>query len=99
MTNNKNNFELEELRNRVFLNKRLDKIKIETKKKNIEKLKNDLNDNERVIISRRKLKEKQDSLSEVGKSIGLTAERVRQIENSAIKKLRSKLISNLKLAS
>ena len=62
-------------------------------------IKNDLNDNERVIISRRKLKEKQDSLSEVGKSIGLTAERVRQIENSAIKKLRSKLISNLKLAS
>lgn len=45
MTNIRNNFELEELRSRAFLNKRLDQIKIDSNKKNIEKLKNELNDN------------------------------------------------------
>ena len=50
-------------------------------------------------ISISNLKNKQESLAKIGKVIGITAERVRQIENVALEKLRENLNSNLKIAS
>lgn len=75
---------------------KINSIHISSLQKHIE---SDLDEKERIVIFRRKLKDKQDSLSTIGKAIGLTAERVRQIESSAIQKLKKRLFSNLKLAS
>ena len=61
-------------------------------------IKYDLDKREREIINRRFLKDKKDKLSKIGKSLGISSERVRQIENQAFKKLRKKFDYNLKIA-
>jgi len=50
-----------------------------------------LNDRERYIIERRIMAEKPLSLQAIGNELGLTKERIRQIESAAIKKLREAL--------
>ena len=66
---------------------KINSINISSLQKHIE---SDLDEKERIVIIRRKLKDKQDSLSTIGKAIGLSAERVRQIESSAIQKLKKR---------
>jgi RNA polymerase sigma-32 factor len=48
-----------------------------------------LSDRERLIINRRRLIEEPQTLSEIGKELGITRERVRQLEARALRKLRS----------
>ena len=48
-----------------------------------------LSDRERLIIYRRKLIESPETLSEIGKILGITRERVRQLEARALRKLRT----------
>ena len=50
-----------------------------------------LNSKERFVIEKRILGENQDSLEAIGSELGLTRERVRQIESSALKKLKNSL--------
>ncbi len=50
-----------------------------------------LDEREKLIIQRRRLIEDPDTLSEIGKDLGITRERVRQLEARAIKKLREYL--------
>lgn len=50
-----------------------------------------LNEKERLVIKERVMAEEPESLQAVGDKLGLTRERVRQIESSALKKLRSTL--------
>ena len=47
-----------------------------------------LNHREKIIIKYRKLSEKSITLDELGKSLKISKERVRQIETSALKKLK-----------
>ena len=58
------------------------------KQKWISKAINTLNDREKVIIKSRKLREKSITLDELGVSLKISKERVRQIETSALKKLK-----------
>jgi RNA polymerase sigma-32 factor len=51
-----------------------------------------LNDRERRIIDERRLREESQTLEALGASLGISKERVRQIENRAIEKLRSALV-------
>lgn len=53
-----------------------------------------LSDRERLIIRRRRLLEDTQTLSEIGKDLGITRERVRQLEARALRKLRAYLIEN-----
>jgi RNA polymerase sigma-32 factor len=48
-----------------------------------------LSDRERLIIRRRRLIDEPETLSEIGKDLGITRERVRQLEARALRKLRS----------
>ncbi|MBI5493052.1 MAG: sigma-70 family RNA polymerase sigma factor [Deltaproteobacteria bacterium] len=50
-----------------------------------------LNEKERLVIKERVMSEEPESLQSIGDKLGLTRERVRQIESSALKKLRSTL--------
>ncbi len=50
-----------------------------------------LNEKERLVIKERVMADEPESLQAVGEKLGLTRERVRQIESSALKKLRSTL--------
>lgn len=50
-----------------------------------------LNDRERLVIENRLMSEEPESLQGLGDKLGLTRERVRQIESDAIKKLKKKL--------
>ncbi len=52
-----------------------------------------LTDRERVIIDKRFFSEDKVTLSELGVSLGLSKERVRQIEKQAIGKLRDSLVA------
>lgn len=52
-----------------------------------------LTDRERLIIARRRLNEYPDTLEEIGLDLGITRERVRQIEIEAIKKMAALLWS------
>lgn len=54
-----------------------------------------LNDNERVVIEDRLMAEQPASLQSIGERLGLTRERVRQIESSALKKLQKRLAGKL----
>lgn len=79
--------------------------KLEGEKINLDKIINlknyikyDLDKREREIINRRFLKDKKDKLSTIGKALGLSSERVRQLETQAFKKLRKKFDYNLKIA-
>jgi len=51
-----------------------------------------LKERERIIIFNRKLKEKAKTLEDVGKILNISKERVRQIENQALKKLRKNIL-------
>jgi RNA polymerase sigma-32 factor len=52
-----------------------------------------LTDRERLIIARRRLNEYPDTLEEIGHDLGITRERVRQIEIEAIQKMAALLLS------
>ncbi|MBI5643470.1 MAG: sigma-70 family RNA polymerase sigma factor [Deltaproteobacteria bacterium] len=54
-----------------------------------------LNDKERVVVETRLMSDEPESLQAVGDKLGLTRERVRQIEGAAIKKLRKTLAEKL----
>lgn len=51
-----------------------------------------LSDRERLIIRRRRLLDEPQTLSEIGKELGITRERVRQLEARALRKLRGFLL-------
>ncbi len=52
-----------------------------------------LNDRERMVVERRVMSDEPESLQRLGDRLGLTRERVRQIETSALKKLQRTLSS------
>ncbi len=55
----------------------------------------DLNERERLIIRERKLEEEAVTLEELGARLGISKERVRQIEGNALEKLRRALIARV----
>jgi len=55
----------------------------------------DLTDRERLIIRERKLEEEQVTLEALGERLGISKERVRQIESAAMEKLRRALIARV----
>jgi len=57
-----------------------------------------LNDKERLVIENRVMAEEPASLQAIGDQLGVTRERVRQIENSALKKLQKRLNGRLSIA-
>jgi RNA polymerase sigma-32 factor len=66
----------------------------ELRKQSLYKAMTQLSERERLIIHRRRLIDKPETLNEIGKILGITRERVRQLEARAICKLRSYLIEN-----
>ena len=56
-----------------------------------------LNDRERNILEKRKMEESQATLQELGKFYNVSSERVRQIEESAIKKIKDFIKSKYKM--
>lgn len=60
-------------------------------RENLEEVLNTLNERERYIIEHRILKEKAETLEEIGNKFGISRERVRQIEGAALKKVRKLL--------
>ena len=55
----------------------------------------DLNERERLIIRKRKLEEESVTLEALGERLGISKERVRQIEGNALEKLRRALIARV----
>src|SRR5690606_5690177 len=55
----------------------------------------DLSDRERLIIRERKLEEEAATLEALGERLGISKERVRQIEGAALEKLRRALIARV----
>ena len=51
----------------------------------------DLNPRERIIIDQRRLREEGATLEELGRDLGISKERVRQLESRALLKLRQRL--------
>jgi len=68
-----------------------DSIDSERRKKWINSALNVLNERELKIVSRRKLSDKSSTLEELGGELGISKERVRQLENRALKKLKTEL--------
>ncbi len=66
-----------------------------TLKENIEKFKKSLNERESEIFNKRTFSENPATLQELGDRYGITKERIRQIENSIIKKLKAFLHQEL----
>ena len=62
------------------------------KKDYINKAIETLNDREKIIIQLRKFREKSITLDELGQKLKISKERVRQIENKALEKLRKSLL-------
>ena len=56
----------------------------------------ELNDRERTIIRERRLREDGRTLEELGRRLGISKERVRQIEHRALQKLRQSLLRHVK---
>ena len=54
-----------------------------------------LNERERVIISERRLKENSITLEQLGSQFGISKERVRQIENRALEKMKTAIIEQI----
>ncbi len=63
------------------------------RKQFLDKALRQLSDREQLIIRRRRLIEDTDTLSEIGKDLGITRERVRQLEARALKKLKDYLLA------
>ena len=55
----------------------------------------DLSDRERLIIRERKLEDEAVTLEALGERLGISKERVRQIEGNALEKLRRALIARV----
>jgi RNA polymerase sigma-32 factor len=55
---------------------------------------NCLNSREQDIIARRYLQDNSETLANIGKDLGVTKERIRQIESRAIRKMRHHLLKN-----
>ena len=55
----------------------------------------DLSDRERLIITERKLEEESVTLEALGERLGISKERVRQIEGAALEKLKRALIARV----
>ena len=53
-----------------------------------------LTDRERVIIAARKLRDTPETLESLGVKFGLSKERIRQLEDQALRKMRKRLESN-----
>lgn len=66
----------------------------DVRKKSLKDALKQLSDREQLIIRRRRLIEDTETLSEIGKDLGITRERVRQLEARALRKLRTFLIEN-----
>ena len=56
----------------------------------------ELNDRERVIIKERRLRDDGRTLEELGRTLGISKERVRQIEHRALQKLKASLTKRIK---
>ena len=67
-------------------------ITTKLKKQYIEQAILSLNERERTIIKLRKLKEKSITLDELGKTLKISKERVRQIETKALEKLKTSIL-------
>ena len=63
------------------------------KNKWLEQAMNTLKDREKIIVNERKLIEKVKTLEELGKDLKISKERVRQIENRALQKLRKNILA------
>ncbi|HAA55770.1 MAG TPA: RNA polymerase sigma factor RpoH [Myxococcales bacterium] len=66
----------------------------EVRKEHLYQALEQLSDREKLIIRRRRLIEDTQTLSEIGKELGITRERVRQLEARALRKLRSFLLES-----
>ena len=63
----------------------------QVRSKRLHEAMDELNTRERTIISERRLGEETVTLEELGKELGISKERVRQIEHKALEKLRASL--------
>jgi len=70
----------------------IDRHEGETRNRWLEAALGELNDREQLIIRARRLKDERSTLEELGSRLGITKERVRQIEHKAFEKLRTAVL-------
>ncbi len=73
------------------LERELDREKLQ---KLIKKALSKLNEREMIVIKKRYLNEEKATLLEIGKELGISRERARQIEKKALKKMKSYMLKN-----